>query len=225
MRTHIRDTILKIAPSILSADFTKLGEQISLAEKGGADWIHIDVMDGKFVPNISMGQPIVKSVRKATKLPLDTHLMIVEPDRYLESFKDAGTDRLTVHVEACVHLHRTVEQIKKLGMKAGVALNPATPAEALEEILEYADLILVMTVNPGFGGQKFIKSMLPKITEISEMIEEAGSEALIEVDGGVDETNAQALAAAGANVFVAGNSIFSKKNIPSAVRELRKAVL
>ncbi|HLX12400.1 MAG TPA: ribulose-phosphate 3-epimerase [Bacteroidota bacterium] len=217
--------MLKIAPSILSADFTKLGEQISLAEKGGADWIHIDVMDGKFVPNISMGQPIVKSVRKATKLPLDTHLMIVEPDRYLESFKDAGTDRLTVHVEACVHLHRTVEQIKKLGMKAGVALNPATPAEALEEILEYADLILVMTVNPGFGGQKFIKSMLPKITEISEMIEEAGSEALIEVDGGVDETNAQALAAAGANVFVAGNSIFSKKNIPSAVRELRKAVL
>ncbi len=210
---------IKIAPSILSADFRHLEKQIRLVEKGGADWIHLDVMDGHFVPNITFGPMVVKTVRSITKLPLDTHLMIEKPERYIEAFKEAGSDILTVHVETCPHLHRTIQQIKSTGMKAGVALNPSTPASLLNEILEYADLILVMTVNPGFGGQKFISSMLNKVKTVREMI---GKRKIhLEVDGGVDVTTAPELVKAGANVLVAGNAIFSQKNITQAVKRLK----
>jgi ribulose-phosphate 3-epimerase len=219
MKTHS----IKIAPSILSADFADLANQIKLVEKGGADWIHVDVMDGNFVPNITIGPPVVKSLRKVTKLPLDTHLMVADADLYLEAFKEAGSDRLTVHVEACKHLHRTVERIKQLGMSAGVTLNPATPAESLKEILSYVDLVLIMTVNPGFGGQKFIQTMLHKVREIREMAYALNPKIHIQIDGGVDETNIASLVRAGASVFVAGNSIFSKKDVSKAVRDLRKA--
>jgi ribulose-phosphate 3-epimerase len=217
--------MIKIAPSILSADFTQLKQQVRLVEKGGADWLHLDIMDGHFVPNITFGPMIVKAIRSITKLPLDAHLMIKNSDAYLKAFNEAGTDRVTVHVETCQHLHRTVQQIKKLGMKSGVCLNPSTPASSLLEILPFVDLVLVMTVNPGFGGQKFIRSMFDKIKEISEMISETNKKIELEVDGGVDETNAAELIDAGATVLVAGNSIFSKKNITQAVRNLRKAAL
>lgn len=216
--------MIKIAPSILSADFRNLEQQIRLVEKGGADWLHLDIMDGHFVPNITFGPMLVKAIRSVTKLPLDAHLMIEQPDRYLEVFKNAGVDRLTVHIETCPHLHRTIQRIKELGMGAGVTLNPSTPASSLKEIIPYVDLVLVMTVNPGFGGQKFIKSMLKKIAEVSEMLMIANPNAYLEVDGGVDEDNAAKLVAMGANVLVAGNSIFSKKNIPQAVKNLRKVV-
>ncbi len=214
-----------IAPSVLSADFSRLEEQIRLVEKGGADWLHLDIMDGNFVPNITFGPMIVKTIRSMTKLPLDTHLMIKSPERFIESFRKAGSDRLTVHVETCSHLHRTVEAIKELGAKAGVTLNPATPASSLKEILPYVDLVLVMTVNPGFGGQKFIRSMLRKVREMNEMISSVNPKIHLEVDGGVDETNAFELVKAGANAFVAGHSIFSKRDITGAVRKLRKAAL
>ena len=214
---------IKIAPSILSANFSNLEKQISLIEKGGVDWIHLDVMDGNFVPNISFGPLIVQSIRPITKLPLDTHLMIRNPDQFLDLFKAAGADHLTVHVETCPHLHRTVERIHTLGLKAGVTLNPATPVSTLREILPYVDLVLVMTVNPGFGGQKFIRSMLRKVREVAELISAIKPQVLLEVDGGVDEDTAPELVEAGANVLVAGNAIFSKKNIPQAVRSLRKA--
>jgi len=212
-----------IAPSILSADFTSLGDQISKAEKGGADWIHLDIMDGRFVPNITFGPMVVRAVRSVTKLPLDTHLMIEKPELYLDAFHEAGSDRLTVHVETCPHLHRTIQHIKELGMKAGVALNPSTPALALKEIIEDVDLILVMTVNPGFGAQRFIKAMLRKIEEVSSMIASIKHQVHLEVDGGVDERTAPLLVSAGANVLVAGHSIFSKKKIPQAVEHLRRA--
>jgi ribulose-phosphate 3-epimerase len=217
--------MVKIAPSILSADFSNLEHQVHLVEKGGADWLHLDVMDGHFVPNITFGPIVVNAIRSITKLPLDTHLMIENPEKYLEDFQKAGTDRLTVHVETCDHLHRTIQQIKELGMKAGVTLNPSTPASSLREIIPYVDLVLVMTVNPGFGGQKFIRSMFRKIREISEMISSIKTTIELEVDGGVDETNAAKLVEAGATVLVAGNSIFSKMNIPRAVKDLRKAAL
>lgn len=216
---------IKIAPSILSADFTHLREQISAVERGGADWLHLDIMDGQFVPNITFGPLIIKSIRKLTKLPLDTHLMIQHPDSYLEDFKEAGCDSLTVHVETCPHLHRTIEKIQQLGMKAGVTLNPATPASSIKEILPYVDLVLIMTVNPGFGGQKFISSMVHKVSEIADMISSQGLHCYLEVDGGVDGSNARTLVEAGANVLVAGNSIFSHKNISQAVTNLRKAAL
>jgi ribulose-phosphate 3-epimerase len=180
-------------------------------------------MDGHFVPNITFGPMIVRAIRSITKLPLDTHLMVEEPDRYLEDFRRAGADHLTVHVEACIHLHRTICEIRNLGMKAGVSLNPATPALALGEIIPFVDQVLVMTVNPGFGGQRFIRPMLRKIREISEMISAAGTRADIEVDGGVEERNAAALVGAGATVLIAGYSIFAKKSIPRAVKSLRAA--
>lgn len=222
-RNLTSDRMIKIAPSILSANFAKLEEQIHLIEEGGADWVHLDIMDGHFVPNITFGPMIVKSIRSLTKLPLDAHLMIEHPDRYLEHFQQAGVDRITVHVEACVHLHRTIQKISSLGMKTGVTLNPSTPAATLKEILPFVDLVLVMTVNPGFGGQKFIASMISKVEEIAEMLSSINPKAYLQVDGGVDETNAAKLTAAGANVLVAGNAVFSKKNIPRAVRNLRKA--
>ncbi len=212
-----------IAPSILSADFARLEEQIRAVEKGGADWLHLDIMDGHFVPNITFGPMIVKAIRGLTKLPLDTHLMIDDPDAYVAAFADAGADRLTVHVEACVHLHRTIQRIREMGKSAGVTLNPATPASALKEIVPFVDLVLVMTVNPGFGGQRFIRAMLPKVREISKMIASDNPKAYLEIDGGVDEETAPQLARHGANVFVAGHAIFSKKNIPRAVATLRKA--
>jgi len=210
----------KVAPSLLSADFRNLEKQIRLVEKGGADWLHLDIMDGHFVPNITFGPMLVKTVRSISKLPLDTHLMIEKPERFIEAFKQAGSDILTVHVETCPHLHRTIQQIKLLGMKAGVSLNPSTPAHALREIIGEVDLVLVMTVNPGFGGQKFISSMLKKVEEVRSMLKSPNQ--FLEVDGGVDVTTAPELIKAGANVLVAGNAIFSQKNITQAVKRLKK---
>lgn len=215
--------MITIAPSVLSANFGNLQQQIKLVEQGGADWLHLDIMDGHFVPNITFGPMIVRTIRSLTKLPLDTHLMITKPEKYLEDFKSAGATRLTVHVETCPHLHRTVEKIKELGLKAGVTLNPATSASTLKDIIPYVDLVLIMTVNPGFGGQKFISSMLQKIEDVAEMIALDGRGIPLEVDGGIDEVTAPKVVAAGANVLVAGNSIFSKKNIPQAVRTLRRS--
>lgn len=215
--------MIKIAPSILSANFANLEQQIKLVEKGGADWIHLDIMDGHFVPNITFGPMVVKIIGNITNLPLDAHLMIQNPDKYLEDFQKAGTNRLTVHVEACIHLHRTIQGIKELGMKAGISLNPATPISTVKKILPIVDQVLVMTVNPGFGGQEFIQSTLKKVNDISQLIVNTKKKIELEVDGGVDESNAAALAKAGATVLVAGYSIFSKRNISQAVKNIRKA--
>ena len=216
--------MVKIAPSLLSANFRNLEKQIRLLERGGADWLHLDIMDGHFVPNITFGPFIVKAVRSLTELPLDAHLMIEEPEKYLQAFKDAGVDRLTVHVETCPDLRRTIQRIKDLDLKAGVTLKPGTPSSALKKIIPYVDLVLVMTVNPGFGGQQFMSAMVPKIGEIARMIQSTGRRgAELEVDGGVDEHNAASLVDAGATVLVAGHSIFSKKSIPSAIKRLRLA--
>ncbi len=211
---------MKIAPSILSADFTRLGEEIALCEAGGADWIHIDVMDGHFVPNLTMGPVIVEAARRATQLPLDVHLMIEAPERYLGAFAAAGADRLTVHVEACPHLHRTLQQIRELGKGAGVALNPGTPASAVSEVLDEVDLILAMTVNPGFSGQVFIPGVLPKVRQLAALARGRAIE--IEVDGGIDTATAPQAAAAGATVFVAASAVFrSQLGVSEAVRALR----
>lgn len=200
---------IKIAPSILSADFSKLGDDIRAVEEAGADWIHIDVMDGHFVPNISFGIPVVKSVRKVTKLPFDVHLMIENPDRYVDAFADAGADIITVHQEACVHLHRTIQMIKKRGLKAGVALNPATSEETLRYVLPDLDMILLMSVNPGFGGQSYIPAVTRKIAAVRKMCTEMGfPEMEIEVDGGVDPRTYAEVRAAGANVLVAGSAVY-----------------
>lgn len=212
-----------IAPSILSADASRLGEEIVAVDKAGADWIHVDVMDGRFVPNITMGPAIIGSLRKATKLPFDVHLMIKSPEAYVESFAEAGADYVTVHVEAANHLHRTIELIKKLGKKAGVSLNPATPLGAIEEILPEVDLLLVMSVNPGFGGQKFIKSSLSKIRRASEMIAKLPRKPLLEVDGGVNLENIGDIAKAGADVLVAGAAVFGTHGYKKTITDLKAA--
>ena len=216
---------IKLAPSILAADFARLGEQVAAAEAAGADRIHVDVMDGHFVPNISIGVPIVKSLRPVTKLPLETHLMIESPDSYLEAFASAGSSTLIVHWEDNPNLHRTIQEIHRLGLKAGVAINPATPAAVLTEILSDLDLVLVMTVNPGFGGQRFIDSSVPKIAQVRSMIDERGLKCDLEIDGGVDAKTAPRGVEAGADVLVAGSSIFGgSESIAAAMDHLRSSV-
>jgi ribulose-phosphate 3-epimerase len=210
-----------IAPSLLAADFTNLRHEIEMINNSEADWFHLDVMDGVFVPNISFGIPVIKSIKKLARKPLDVHLMIVEPEKYLKKFKDAGADHITVHVEACRHLHRTIQEIKELGMKAGVTLNPYTPVGALEEILPFVDIVLIMSVNPGFGGQKFIESSIQKIQKTRAMIEKTGSGALIEVDGGIDLNNAAALYKAGVDVLVTGTTVFQSVDPAEMIRLLK----
>ena len=215
-----------LAPSILSADFTRLGEQIIACEQAGADWIHFDVMDSHFVPTLTFGPLVLQACRRATSLPLDVHLMIEKPESMLEAFAQAGASRLTVHVETCPNLHRTLEQIRELGVLPGVTLNPATPAITLKEILPLVDLVLVMTVNPGFGGQKFIEASLGKIAEIRQMLGSIGSTAWLEVDGGVSVETLPRLRAAGADAFVAGNSVFNHRNgIQAGVAALRELLV
>lgn len=213
-----------IAPSILAADFSDLSQQIRYAEMGGADWIHCDIMDGRFVPNISFGPAIVKAVKKITKLPLDVHLMIKEPEKFIKDFVEAGADYITVHQEEVVHLNRVVEMIKSLGAKASVTINPATPLSLLDDIIEYVDMVLLMSVNPGFGGQKFIESSLRKITSLAETRKMRGLNFLIEVDGGIDSSNIEKISKAGSDVFVAGSSIFKSGNISAATVELKNLI-
>jgi ribulose-phosphate 3-epimerase len=210
-----------VAPSVLSADFGNLERDIELINNSEGDWFHVDIMDGVFVPNISFGFPVLKVLQKKAKKPLDVHLMIVDPDRYTQAFKDAGAELLCVHYEACPHLHRSVQNIKQLGMKAGVAINPHTPVSALEDIIADLDLVNVMSVNPGFGGQKFITNTFEKVKNLKKLIESKGSKALIEIDGGVDLNNYKKLVECGANVLVAGNTVFSSSN-PSATISLLK---
>jgi ribulose-phosphate 3-epimerase len=216
---------VRIAPSILAADFARLAEEMARVEAGGAAYIHVDVMDGHFVPNITMGVPVVAALARATRLPLDVHLMIDDPDRYLEAFAQAGAASITVHVEATRHLHRTLTRIRELGARAGAALNPATPLETVADVLEHVDLVLVMSVNPGFGGQRFIPRTVARVAAAREMLRRAGRDADIEVDGGVDRTNAGALAAAGATIIVAGVAIFGTPDAAQATRDLREAAL
>ncbi|MES2398198.1 MAG: ribulose-phosphate 3-epimerase [Bacteroidota bacterium] len=211
-----------IAPSILSADFANLQRDIEMINKSEADWFHVDIMDGMFVPNISFGFPVIKAIKKHATKPLDVHLMIVDPDRYLQTFKDAGADILTVHYEACPHLHRTIQAIKALGMKAGVAINPHTASNLLSEIIQDIDLVCIMSVNPGFGGQKFIEKTYHKIIAISEMVRASKSKALIEIDGGVDMNNYKKLIDVGANVLVAGNTVFSSADPSATIADLKK---
>lgn len=211
-----------IAPSILSADFANLQRDIEMINKSEADWFHVDIMDGMFVPNISFGFPVIKAIKKHASKPLDVHLMINDPDRYLQTFKEAGADILTVHLEACPHLHRTIQAIKALGMKAGVAINPHTPVNLLSEIIADIDLVCVMSVNPGFGGQKFIENTYSKISFLAEIIRTKKSKALIEIDGGVDMNNYKKLIEAGANVLVAGNTVFSSENPTNTIAALKK---
>jgi ribulose-phosphate 3-epimerase len=213
-----------IAPSILSADFANLKQEIEKVEKGGCDWIHVDVMDGHFVPNITIGPPVIRSLSKIATVPLDVHLMITNPDQYLEDFTEAGAMYITVHAEACIHLQRTLSHIRKLGKKAGVALNPSTPPEVLQYVLDDLDLVLVMSVNPGFGGQKFIPAILPKITKLRQMFETAGKKNIhISVDGGINNETARQVTAAGADVLVAGSSIYGSANVKEAISSLRNA--
>ncbi len=214
---------LKIAPSILAADFGRLADEVAAVEAGGADWIHIDVMDGHFVPNITVGPLIVKAIRRVTKLPLDVHLMITNPDDYLSEFRDAGADILTVHRETCPHLHRTVQAIKDLGAKAGVALNPATDLGSLDEILPDLDLLLIMSVNPGFGGQSFIPSVMAKIQKARDLIDDNSLQIELEVDGGISPDNAAAVVHAGATILVAGSAIFNTPKYDTIIHQMRQA--
>jgi ribulose-phosphate 3-epimerase len=211
-----------IAPSILSADFANLQSDIEMINQSEADWFHVDVMDGVFVPNISFGFPVITAIKHHAKKPLDVHLMIVDPDRYLQQFKDAGAAILTVHYEACTHLHRTIAAIHELGMKAGVAINPHTPISVLEDILPQIDLVCIMSVNPGFGGQKFIENTYQKITKLRTLAKQLNTEVLIEIDGGVGHQNALALIKAGADVLVAGNAVFGAQNPMEMISELKK---
>jgi ribulose-phosphate 3-epimerase len=211
-----------IAPSILSADFANIQRDVEMINKSEADWFHVDIMDGMFVPNISFGFPVVKAIKKHATKPLDVHLMINDPDRYLQEFKNAGADILTVHLEACTHLHRTIQAIKALGMKAGVAINPHTPAILLTDIMSEVDLICVMSVNPGFGGQKFIENTFSKVMDLREMKSTTKSKAYIEIDGGVDMNNYKKLIDTGANVLVAGNTVFSAPDPAKMIAELKK---
>lgn len=221
----MQNHVVKFAPSILAADFARLGEQVAEAGRSGADRIHVDVMDGHFVPNIAIGAPVVQSLRRVTCLPLETHLMISDPDFFLDEFAEAGADSFLVHWEGNNNLHRTVQRIRALGKRAGVAINPATPALVLEEILPDLDQVLVMTVNPGFGHQHFLASTLPKIRRVAKMIERIKPDCQLEVDGGIDEATAPMAVAAGANVLVAGTSIFgSHKGVTAAMESLRDAV-
>ena len=216
---------VQIAPSILSADFARLGDAVAMAERGGADLIHVDVMDGHFVPNITIGVPVVKSLRKITTVPLDVHLMIEDPDRYIDAFAEAGAAMISVHVEVLRHLHRTVHAIKALGAKAGVAINPGTPVEALIEIAGDVDYVVLMSVNPGFGGQTFIPRSESKLRELRALLDAAGNAAPIEIDGGVDQHNVARVVAAGARIVVAGSAIYHTPDPERATRELKAAAL
>lgn len=210
-----------LAPSILSADFANLQNDIEMINNSQADWFHVDVMDGVFVPNISFGFPIISAIKKHAKKPLDVHLMIVQPERFIKQFKDAGADNLSIHIEASTHLHRIIQQIKQAGMKAGVAINPHTPISSLEPVINDIDLICLMSVNPGFGGQKFIEKTYSRVSELKELIVRYNSLALIEIDGGVDLNNAAALVKAGADIFVAGNTVFSSSDPKETISKLK----
>jgi len=224
MQSH-HSSIVDIAPSILSADFSRLGDQIGVVERAGASLLHLDVMDGRFVPNITIGLPVVKAISRATRLPIDAHLMIVEPGRYAEQFVAAGARMVSVHIEADPHIHRTLSGIKAAGAQAGIAINPATPLAAIEEAVNFADYILVMSVNPGFGGQEFISSALDKIRRLRRIIDERSLATRIEVDGGIDRDNIGDVVSAGAEIIVAGSAIFGAPDPAVAVRELREATV
>ena len=215
---------IMIAPSILSADFSRLGEEIRAVEAAGAEVIHIDVMDGHFVPNITIGPLLVEAVRRVTELPLDVHLMISEPDRYIKAFADAGADWITVHAEACTHLHRSLNFIRSLGQKAGAVLNPATPLSSLDYVLEEVDLVMLMSVNPGFGGQSFIASTLKKCRELRTMLDKVNPAAGIEIDGGMSPKTIGAMAEAGANIFVAGSAIYGQENYGAVIQEMKQLI-
>ena len=217
--------MIEIAPSILSADFSRLGEEIQAVERGGASFLHVDVMDGRFVPNITVGLPVVKAISRATRLPIDAHLMIVEPGRYAEQFVKAGAKMVSIHVEADAHLHRTIAGIKSAGAQAGVAINPATPLSVLDDALKFADYILLMSVNPGFGGQEFITASLDKVRRLRAMIQERGLRTRIEIDGGIDLNNINEVVSAGAEIIVSGTAVFGSGNPEASVRDLQEATV